>query len=377
MSSIIIKHLSGFPIYTYEESFNLNEVVKVGFESLNSDTAKMWGHVYDDLKENRTIQRIGYNLFEISEILGANIDINELTGANHVEVVTSNYGTFYATNIEIEQNTTASRDIKYTIKFKQQLSIKYELTSDFAESLHSNLPVNVINFKINNAPYVFNNINISNVAGAKALFQVAFNNLTDTINVDDIFYLHTDNITFSQLEDDNSEYLNYAKCLSKDSDFVYFECSNDVLTLANSNDIVNLEINSISTHPYVPIGITINEKEIELNIYTFINSIIAPFNEVKETIEKGDYEDLTGKSINSKIVSTKIWLTDNDLYKATYLRYANEITYTETNGNVIVPISKTNVITTEAKETLINIHEFNIDFEIEYNTFCNLNGNMY
>lgn len=351
MSTIKIKTLSSQPVYTYDDTFNLDEVVQVGFESDNSDTSKMWGHVYDDLKTNRTIQSIHYNLFEISSILAQNIKINLLTGANHVYIETSNYGNFYATNIEIEKEDTNSRDSKYKIKFKQQLSLNYELNSNFAETLHANLPVNVLNYTVQNPSYSFQGEILTEASQWR--LKTPRTDLMQNVVAGEYYYIHNVGIN------ENDCY--YCLCVGYDSVGTVFQLIDYTGGAVTLTEVV------IDNEVDVTSQVLVIDKDIELNLYTFINPIYPDDYQGNEGIET-DQGVKENQSINNKnVVQFKVWVSTSEKYKIEYLRYAlkEDILLTLTDGTIIMPSQVQEIAIIEEKDTLLECYEYNI--MIKYN----------
>jgi hypothetical protein len=371
MANFKIKYLDKYPVATFYESFEYPEAVFDGWHYDIQKTSRKWGHVYDSIKENRTTQYIVYEKYKAELIIGRNIDLFVLQGSNHV-LVTPDYGdAFNALDFNIEISDSPNRDKVATITFKKEVEIRYPLSSDYAESIHSTSNVNKISFDVDNPAYVFNNIVTYTVetgpSSYQAYFKVPLTDLSNTILVDDIYYLHTDNPTFNAQKDNYGDYLDYAKCKSKDSSFVYFECSNDEVSPSLTYTITNLIIDHSADYRDLPSAITVADKTISLEIYTFIEPYYSHMSELAEGYEAPDATEENQKGKEHDVIEFKIWLLESEKWKAEYLNYAlnEDIEIELVNYDNIIPTQTKDIITPVENENFIDLFEY--DIKVKYN----------
>jgi len=376
MTKFTIKYLFElYPTIDFEEEFVISQDVQEGNVLYNSQATKeILPHIFDTANKTRLIQTIKKRQYEVIFILSRNIDVARLS-VGTVTVVTTDGETFLAHDIEVNYEKVAgSLDYRLTLKFyRYDTDIINHLSSDnaFGYSILGN--VNTINYKVKNPSYVFNRVVIYSVENTSApgnwqvYFDIPINDLTDTINIGDTYYLHTNNVEFNTETDKSGNYLNFAACSVKTATTLTFDCYSDYTADRVAYYINNLIIDHEKGYPDIPSSITVVDKEIEFDIFTFINPIysneLIPIEGITEEngIEEND-------KFNSKdVINLKVWLGKDELYKAEYLNYAlfNDITITFADGTVILPNQAKDIITKEDKPTLIDLFEYNI--KIYYN----------
>ena len=371
MSNFKIKYLDNFPVYSYYEQIELPEAVQTGYFYDIVKTENKYEHVYDDNFTNRVIQKIVYETFEVKDIVGKNIDLFKLQGANHVYITPEFGEPFFAVDFDVEyQNMEDNRDSLVIIKFKKQIVIDNQLSSDFAQRMHSNLPVNVLTYSVIKPSYVCHNITISCSAGASPTLSIPLNDLTNKLIYTtgegaDCFYIHSDNTDFNNEVDAVGNHYNSWYCISKTSTTVVFRSNNGNNSTAGfTHTITNLVLNAEpdiwgdSENPEAPI----NANTITFNLYTFLKPIknnILKFVEGINTID-GIEEN---QAVNSKDqLSFKFWLKTEELYKAEYLNYALKkyINIYLTTGEAIKPVQMKDIIIKKENNNLKDLHEFDV-----------------
>jgi len=382
MTKFTIKYLFElYPNIDFEEEFVISQDVQelnVLYES--QATKEILPHVFDTANKKRLIQSIKKQQYEVIFILSRNIDAARLS-VGTVTAETSNGETFLAHDIELTHEKVAgSLDYRITLKFyRYDTDIINHLSSENALIYKTGISaVNTINYKVQNPSYVFNNVTVYAFDGGYGTYgyeiKVSLNDLTDTINVDDKYYVHTNSITYNDFQDVTGTNLNIAVCYKKDTDYVYFYVSADEISSAEPDIIVN---NLILDHEYEYVEksntATVSDKEIEFNIYTFINPLYQSIETSNENIQKKDDLTYTDKTISYKELLLNFWLTESNLYLKKYLSFASEITITLSDGTVYLPIVKTKIINEEQKPELIRLFEYSFKAKYEYMVIPNLN----
>ena len=363
MSSFRIKYLSEFPVYAYDspemECPDVN--LKPAFYEVIK-TSENWGHVFDNNITNRTIQYRKYEVYETILLAASNLDIMSLSIANHVLITPEEGEPFYAVNVKIEKKDTLNRDSLYTLTFQKEISINYELLSDFAERLYplvsADQQPNEINFQVKNMSYV-QRTNITATANSYK-FVFVKNELTDKISVGQYMYAHVNNSEF------DNETFYYVKCVSESSEALYFEFQTTGIPSwwGNSEIILNHEAGANTTPNVTDITVT-------FLIYTFLKPTFFNDDENEEKITKKDGLEFSGKTLSYDSVKLVFWLSDEEKYKAKYLKFATKIVLYLTGYDTIIPITKYNSIKNIENKRLVKCHEF--EFTGKYN-FMNVNN---
>lgn len=368
-SSFNIKFFSGHPVFAYEDGEKLPSVISKGYDYEVIKTIDKWGHVYDSFNGKRTIQSFMYEKYETYIVAANNLDFFKLQSANHVYIVPEIGAGFYAVNVIVTKEKSLNRDNLIKLEFWRQISIDNELSSDFAESSYTSSTTNKLTYTVNNPTYSFNNITTYyyevEVGVDTIAFKVPLNGLTNTIEIDDTYYMHTDNTAFNSLTDGDGDFLNAAKCYNKDSDYVYFYCSvNEATGIFTIGEITldhNQDRRGDSSSEF-----TIADKIITVNIYTFLNPIYYhEDNEIKGV------ENAARKN-NQKIKSNdrmncKVWLTDAEMWKAEYLKYADHsnVLMNLVDQNNIIPAEMREIIKQNPKRNILGLHEYELN--LRYN----------
>ncbi len=325
-------------------------------------TDKSFGHVFDNIKTKRHIQTIIKDKYEIKLVAARNIDINKLAVAV-AEVTTENGETFFIYDVEVESEKTNGHSFLYTITFyKYNERIINHLSSTNAELYTGSY---IINFKIRNPYFIFNHVLFEFIPDGYN-FKVPLTNLTDLINIHDTFYVHTANAEYKALTDNSIDLMSLDKtyCYDKDENYVYFTVN------ANPSDpkadmyIDQLIIDNEYEYYQYPNSFIINDKEIEFNIYTFLQPLKdVAINEIG-SIELNDLAEYPGGTIINEYLIFRIFLKNDELYKIHYLQNADEITL-NVGGEVVVPFNKFEII--EKKDTeLIDMYEFELKFKTSH-----------
>lgn len=364
-----IKYLDNYPVITFEENIEYPEAVFAGFFHDIIETEEMWGYVFDSVYDNRTKQDIIYEKYTATIIIGRNIDLYKLQGANYV-LVTPEYGTsFNAVKFELDvQEKQDNRDLEAKITFYKESEINYPLSSYFGSTfLREPSEINRILFDIDNPPYSFNNVNFYRGASPfQGAFKVPFNDLTNTITVGDDYYLHTDNPTFNALTDISGDNINFATCTAKDADYVYFVCSANPVAPGWDYDVSNVILDHISDGRDLPSGVTISDKTISLVIYTLLEPMFSHESEIKEAgKDAGKQND--ANTIEKDKCYFKVFLKLDEIYLAEYLNYAlfDDIEISLVNYTNILPSQSSGIITPVSRNNLIDYFEY--DINVYYN----------
>ncbi len=337
---------------------------------ISQATTNAWSHILDSIHAKRLIQTYKKRFYECEIKLSRNLDVARLA-VGYVTLTTTDSETFAIYDV----STTFEKiegSLNYLLKlsfFRYDDDIINHLSSVNAYNLTqlgSPIDVNELGYDVDNPSYAFNNITtylyeFSPGADAQA-FKVPFNDLTNTIAVNDIYYLHTNNPTFDALQDISHEYLSYAECYAKDANYVYFQCSNDEMSAATLYTLNNVVIDHEPDHRALPSGISVADKTISLVIYTFINPKISDIDTPElYTTPNGITENQ--KFNHKKKASFKVWVTTAELYKIEFLNYAlfNDITLTLADTTVYTPCQVGEIYKKVDKEMLIDLHEFDID----------------
>ena len=354
MSTLTIKYLDSYPVYDFFETVNLPEAIFEGYFEEETKTDRKWGHVYDDNKQNRTIQTIRYEKYAIYDVVAKNIDLLRLQSANHVSVQTDTGDVFVAVNFTVEYTDKEfNRDSEVTVKFLKQVETSQQLSSEFAESLHSDIATNRISFTVVNAPYVQNTSMVWN--GSTYTFQFTVNDLTDNISVDDYYYCHVRSTSF----DNETHY--YCKCTAKTATDLTFTSQG----VGASTAVTNIEVILDHEPEFASTGNVINITS-TFNIYTFVEPYFSNMFENTEVINLRDDTKIYGKTIASDLAHMKIWLTSDELYKVKYLNFASTIAiYFASYSFDVYPTTKDAILSQVQKDTLIDLYEY--DLNVKYN----------
>jgi hypothetical protein len=367
MANFKIKYLDSYPVATFYESFEYPEAVFDGYFWDIIKTERKWGHVYDSIKSNRTIQYIVYELYKAEIIIGRNIDLSVLQGSNHV-LVTPDYGDpFNALDFNIEFSDTSSRDKRAVVTFRKQREIRYPLSSDYAESIHSTSNVNVLSFTVEDPSYVFNYVSLVINGSSIVTFTVPNNDYTNTILVGDIFYMHTNNTIFNAATDDSGDYMNFAECTIKTSSLLTFECSNSTYVLLPKTTINNMVLDFNPDYRALPSGVVVSGKTLSVDIYTFVEPFFDHITEFEEGLETnaGVEYNKWAREYDRSIL--KVWLKTSELYKIEFLNYASDtsVVLDLDNYDDIAAVQIKGISQVKQNDELLNIYEF--DIEILYN----------
>lgn len=368
MANFKIKYLDNYKVSSYFDELELPEAKLVDYFYEIVKTENKWGHVYLSDIDQRIIQKITYEKYETVLLVGKNIDLYKLQSSNFIKVTPEVGMPFNAVKITVKYDQpTGNRDSYARIIFHRQVEINYQLNSDFAQSLHSSNAVNKIDYSVGNPAYSFNNINISRGGSPFfASFKVPFNSLSDTIEVADTYYLHTDNVDFKEATDVGGDPLNFATCSSKDSDYVYFVCSVSPVIVGFDYDISNLILDH-QKNTDVPSGIIIVDKTISSNIYSFIEPFYDHKTDQIEGFEGQDGNNENEKTKEKDILRFKVFVKPSELWKMEYLNYAlfDDILINLVNYSNIIPSQVKGISIRKDNDNLINCYEFNI--EVLYN----------
>jgi hypothetical protein len=365
-----IKHLFELmPSVDFEDEFVISqEVVSLGFEYETQATGRNYALTYDNYLSKRHIQTLRKEKYSVKFLLSRNIDITRAQ-VGYTTCTTTLGDTFAIRDVSITyEKIPETRNYVYTIQFyKYSDEIINHLSSDNALAFHSGVAnVNVINYTVDNPSLVFNNVTTYPGLAPmlnKVLFKLPIDAITTQIEIADRFYLHTDNTTFNIALDTSGEYLSYAHCWAKDSDYVYFYCnyhqkSGDFVYVINT-----LVLDFEPDYRPLPTGITITGQTFTFNIYTFINPIYSnPITvEGELTPQKGVVESDQVTSLYK--AELKVFLKDSEMYLAEFLNYAtfNDITLTLSSGTILRPSQTKGLIKEVERDNLIGLHEYDIN----------------
>jgi hypothetical protein len=380
--SFKIKYL--FEIYPdtdFEEEFVVSQKVEELPPSSDIQaTSTKWGDVRSNIKRNRKTQSTIYRNYEVKIEVSRNIGFPILDYADYTELTTQANETFLIYDVTITQ-TQVPGGLNYIvlIQFKRESDeLVYHNSSDNVLSYKTDesATVNEIQYDVNNPSYSFNNINIvaTSITGADlAAFTLPLTDLTDTIEIGDVYYLHTDDPDFNEEQDVLNGYLDFAECYNKDADYVYLFCSDDEVNPSFDYTIPNLILDHSPDWRDLPLGVTVADKTISFVIYTFIEPI---FSHESNIIQGGQTagKEQNQKTIEKDICEFKIWLKESEKYKAEYLNLAlfNEILISLKNYDDIIPGQTTGLITLNENVNLIDLFEY--DIKVIYNiTEVNIN----
>ena len=364
-----------YPDTDFEQEFvTCQEVVELPPEPQVIATDEDYGHILFTDKSKRHIQSRRFRKYEVKILLSRNIDWYLLDYAAYTTLTTQASETFAIYNVQIEQNKVpGTRQYVINISFyRDDSEIVNHLSSDNVLSYKTDesASVNEIQYDVDNPAYSFNNVAVYtyDAGGATvAGFKVPLNDLTNTILVNDTYYMHTDDEAFNEEQDVLGEYLNFGKCISKDASFVYFNCSNDEVNPAFTWTIPNMILDHAPDYRDIPSGETVSDKTISLVIYTFIEPKYGHETETIEGITAPDGVEENQKTIEKDIVTFKVWLKESEKYLAEYLNYAlaEDIEISLANYTNILPSQTKDIITIKENSNLIDLFEY--DVKIIYN----------
>jgi hypothetical protein len=362
MANFNLKYLDNYPVVSFEENIEYPEAVFEGYFHDIIKTERLFGHVLDSVKDNRTIQDIVYEKYTCDLLIGRNIDVYKLVSANHV-MVTPEYGTeFRAIKFEVEIEDTNNRDKLAKITFYKEVEINYPLSCDYAEDVDASVAVNEIRYTVNNPPYVANytGIHYDSTPSQRYYFTVAVNDLTDNILVGDYYYIHFEGTLL-----DNSE-MPVAEVILKDSTDITFEVPYYVGGPTGVDDkVIEIENNIVIDHePDNEVDANVIDKTIDVYIYTFIEPIFSHESSPETGSEAPDYILENQKSNERDVMSLKIWLKEADKWKAEYLNYAliEDVRALLPNQDTtnIVPAQMKDIIAIKENDNFIDLFEYDI-----------------
>ena len=351
MANFIIKYLDSYPVYDFYESFELPEAILTDYKYDISKTDRLYGHVYDSNKEERKIQSIVYEEYTVEDIVGMNLDFYRLAAANHVLVETEDGDSFNAVNFSVVyEDTDNSRDSKVTIKFYKPIETLQPLSSDYAESIHSDIAVNRLRFVIKNPPYVQNTD--MRWTGTTYDFKFTIDDLTDNIVLNDYLYAHVTDPDF----DNETHY--YVKCTAKSASQLTFT----FISAGASTAVQNTEV-VLDYEPDITTTGNVTDDQLTLNLYTFLNPIYSNILTPKEGANLGAGIKENQGFNSKKQASLRFWVTDDELYKIEYLNYAlfDDVSLILADTTIIYPIQTEGILTPINKESLLSLHEFEIN----------------
>ena len=371
MTNFKIKYLDNQPVYDYFDSLELPEAILIDYFYKVVKTERSFGHVYDSNTDNRVIQYIKFEVYEIQTIVGKNIDLQSLEVANHVLVTPDVGSPFIAVNFTVtSEQIENSRDSNVKITFHKEIETNYPLSSDFAESLHPDLPVNeIINKNLYNCIFETESIYTTGLGTA----------YTFLLNKTDIGY-GIDNTEVYNLINDNfavNTYF-YFEVTGVDMEIKdIYECyiatkATDVISLITNvttetiSDLLGVYTIEFRFRPFWYTSSNVVKLPV-YSIYTFINpfydKIITPI----EGIEATDGLQENQKVYSYDVARFKLWLKTSELWKIEYLNYAlpSEILLTLSDDTEIIPVQTKDIYKRKENENLIDLHEF--DIEILYN----------
>lgn len=367
-----------FPSIDFEDELvSIQPVMFMGEEYETVATSENWALSYDNVRQKRNIQTLKKYKYSVVFILGRNIDINQCQVA-YTTLTTTAGETFTIRDVEItREKVERSLHYVYTMTFSRyDDEIINHLSSDNVLAFKTALTedVNELSFTVRKPMFQFSSITTFKGTGYDDFlaFKVPLTTLTDYIEINDCFYLHTDNLTFEDKKNVLGNYLYRCTCYDKDSSYVYFDCSEGenvsgyVYTLGHV--LIDHEPDWRGTSAYVI------DKNYDFVIYTFINPLLSELETQEPGINKED-----GISENQKLnykekAKLKFWLTPSELYLRKYLQMANaEDTLLTTYDSVLyTPVQMAGITKPVENDKLIDLYEF--DLEILYS---NLNINYF
>ena len=353
-----------YPDIDFAEEFEApQEVTYLQTEYESQATSRAFGHIFDSVHAQRPIQTIGKDKYQVKFELSRQIDINRLNIAYTTLTPTAG-DSFVIYDVSVTSEKSVGLMYIYTIEFyKYNSNYINHLSSDNADDYHfEGEPQRLVNkllYNVKNPAYV-QNTTIVYVAGTpnKFTFEFDINDLTDNIVLNQYFYAHVNDSSF----DNETHY--YCQCTTKGATTLTFTFTGTTATTSDFDDVeivIDHEADMTTTSNVI-------DKDIDINIYTFINPVLG---NILTPIESSISED--GIKENQKVNSKdnaylKCWLKPSELYKAEYLNYAlfNDIKLTLSDGTTeYVPIQVVDIITKVEKDDLIDLYEF--DITILYN----------
>lgn len=375
---ITIKYLFEiYPATDFSEDFVFNQYVqRLPNTAEIIQTDEKHGDIRDGIVRSRKIQTTVFQNYEVKIQTSRQIDWPRLNYAEYTQMTDSDDNVFLIYDVVIDQQKVqGSLTYVINISFKKaEHDIIYHLSSDNVYDYKTDLTetVNEIQFSVDNAAFSFNNVNVYADAtispGADIpAFKVPVNELTDQISVGDAFYLHTDDEAFNLEKDGIGQYLSACEVYDKDTDYVYFICSDDEVAGTFDYTIPNLIIDNEPDWRDIPSGITPAGVTVSGIIYTFIEPKFDHTSEDVDGVNAPDGVEEIQKGYERDILTLKAWLRTSDLWKAEYLRYSKneDVLISLDNYTNIIPSQIKDIIAKKDNNNLIDIYEF--DIKVIYN----------
>jgi len=356
-----IKNFSLYPNVDFTEEFVVNQNISFVGDKIVSvtETSNKWRSVNDAMAANRKIQTVLGSVYKLEMVLARNINLSLLASADSVLVETSNNDMFNIFNIDTvfeDIQGTALQKIVMTFYRVIENNVIHHLSSDNAEAhmIAGSQNVNELNFTVKKPPITQRaNIYLKNmpVIGDTSAFDFKINELTQNINIGDWFYLHVFN-------DDFDIAYGSANCVEKTANVVTFVFVDaPVFTLPESEITIDFE-------PENEINVEVDNNNFQINIslFTFLYSKLDnDINFIEENKQRNGFIQ-DGNVTTIDIDIAKFWVPDSELWKIKYLAYANptDIVFKQKNRDDIIPIYIKGMINKITKDTLVELHEFEI-----------------
>jgi len=348
-----------------------NSIGKIPDKINETKTKEAWGDTRNTYITNRKIQSIIENRYMFEFNSSQSLNYNNIRLGDVVTVFPINEDAFDIYNIDIkEEQIDNTRTWHYTIEFTKanEFNIVNYLSSDNVKKwadLSSGNIVNELSFEIKKPQYIQRVAMVYNTVPAKHNFIFSVNEITDNINVGDVFSLHSNHV-------DWSFYSEVAECTYKTATELYFKIgTGETLYITDySYSEIILDIEG------APDTITLIYSSIDFSLYTFIQP-----KKVIEISKNDSNEQVSGVQTFGKIQSYDairflIYVKEIENYKVKYLSFAkkeNIVFKTNINGTDVLYYPVTDgYLTVNRKEELIDLME--LDFNLKYNNLI-VNGN--